>query len=72
MIKPGKFLVSGIEGNFEDDPSGGWITKGWERMAALIKEKGYTVPADCRWFEEELEPATSGNLRLDLYLEITA
>ncbi len=70
VIAPGKFLVTGIEGNFKDDPSGGWIGKGWERMQKLVQEKGYRIPEKARWFEEELEPSILGNLRLDLYLEI--
>lgn len=66
----GRFVVTGIEGNFTDDPEGGWISEGWARMNAMMKEKGYRAKAGARWFEEELEPQTPGNLRLDLYLEI--
>jgi len=70
IIKAGKFLVTGIEGNFAGDPEGKWITAGWMRMRELIIEKGLRPHCSPRWFEEELEPATPGNLRLDLYLEI--
>ena len=70
VIRAGKFLVTGIEGNFESDPSGKWIQDGWKRMNELIREKGLRPHARPRWFEEELEPSKPGNLRLDLYLEI--
>jgi AraC-like DNA-binding protein len=70
VIRGGKFLVTGIEGNFETDPSGKWIADGWKRMNALIAEKGLRPHRSPRWFEEELEPSKPGNLRLDLYLEI--
>ena len=70
LIRGGKFLVTGIEGNFESDPTGKWITDGWKRMNALITEKGLRPHRSPRWFEEELEPSKPGNLRLDLYLEI--
>jgi len=69
-LTAGRFVVTGIEGNFTDDPEGRWIGQGWARMNAMVKEKGHRVKAGARWFEEELEPQTSGNLRLDLYLEI--
>lgn len=70
VIKAGEFVVTGIEGNFESDPSGKWITEGWQKLEKMIKHKGYKVKCPCRWFEEELEPSKPGNLRLDLYLEI--
>jgi AraC-like DNA-binding protein len=70
VIRAGKFLVTGIEGNFESDPTGSWITEGWKRMGALIAEKRLRPHRAPRWFEEELEPSKPGNLRLDLYLEI--
>ena len=70
LIRGGKFLVTGIEGNFENDPSGKWIADGWKRMSALIAEKHLRPHRAPRWFEEELEPSKPGNLRLDLYLEI--
>lgn len=69
-IRAGKFLVTGIEGNFENDPSGSWIMEGWKRMNELIAEKHLRPHRSPRWFEEELEPSQPGNLRLDLYLEI--
>lgn len=70
VVAAGKFVVTGIEGNFVDDPTGGFIRQGWERMNAMVKEKGYSLKTNGRWFEEELEPRTEGNLRLDLYAEI--
>lgn len=69
-VKGGTFVVTGIEGNFKDDPSGAWISAGWERMNAMVREKGYRVKNPTRWFEEELESEKPGNLRLHLYLEI--
>lgn len=69
VIKAGKFVVTGIEGNFESDPGGKWITEGWQKLEKMIKHKGYKVKSE-RWFEEELEPSKPGNLRLDLYMEI--
>lgn len=70
IISAGRFAVTGIEGNFQEDPQGKWIQKGWSRMTAMIQEKGYKVKEGGRWFEEELEPVKPGNLRLDLYLEL--
>ncbi len=70
VLLPGKFAVTGIEGNFTDDPAGSWIGAGWGKMNDMIDKKGYKVKQPSRWFEEELEPETEGNLRLDLYLEI--
>ncbi len=70
VIKAGRFCVTGIEGNFIDDPTGNFIRNGWARMNAMIAEKGYNLKKDGRWFEEELEPQKAGNLRLDLYVEI--
>lgn len=70
VIRKGKFLVTGIEGNFKNDPSGAWITAGWKRMDEMIREKNLRNHPSPRWFEEELEPAVPGNLRLDLYREI--
>jgi AraC-like DNA-binding protein len=69
-IAAGRFAVTGIEGSFEEDPSGAWIGEGWRRMNALVAEKGHRVKDCPRWFEEELEPEKPGRLRLDLYLEL--
>lgn len=69
-LAAGRFVVTGIEGNFTDDPEGRWIGQGWARMNEMMKEKGFQAKPAARWFEEELEPQTPGNLRLDLYLEI--
>lgn len=70
VIEPGKFMVTGIEGNFENDKNGCFIAEGWNRMNAMIKEKNFKVKSNGRWFEEELEPNMPGNLRLDLYIEL--
>ena len=70
VIAPGRFLVTGIEGNFATDPTGQWIMAGWQRLNEMVVKKRYQVKAHPRWFEEELEPSIPGNLRLDLYLEI--
>jgi AraC family transcriptional regulator len=70
VIKSGKFVVTGIEGNFETDKSGRWIMDGWQKMNNMVCEKGYKIKQPVRYFEEELEPSKPGNLRLDLYLEI--
>lgn len=69
-LSEGRFVVTGIEGSFDQDPEGNWIGKGWERMNQMIAAKGYRVKTGARWFEEELEPSGPGLLRLDLYLEI--
>ncbi len=68
-IKPGRFVVTGIEGCITGG-DGTWITEGWQKMNEMIREKGYKVKQQPRWFEEELKPSLPGNLRLDLYLEI--
>jgi len=69
-IDSGKFLVTGIEGSFENDPEGNFIRSGWERMTQMIENKNFHAKKNGRWFEEELEPSIPGNLRLDLYAEI--
>ncbi|MBN2531807.1 MAG: hypothetical protein JXB88_02885 [Spirochaetales bacterium] len=69
-IETGEFVVTGIEGNFESDPQGNWIKEGWQKLNKMIKQKGYSVKCPARYYEEVLEPSESGNLRLDLYLEI--
>ena len=70
-IEAGRFVVTGIEGSFEDDPTGSWVTDGWCRLQEMVKRKGYQIHPSCRWFEEWLEPTEPGRTRLDLYLEIT-
>ena len=69
-IEAGVFVVTGIEGNFETDPSGKWITEGWNRLQTMISKKNYKIKCPGRWFEEVLKPSKPNNLRLDLYLEI--
>jgi AraC-like DNA-binding protein len=69
-IQAGKFVVTGIEGNIAADPSGKWITAGWQKLHTMIADKQYKVKCPARYFEEQLEPSRPGNLRLDLYLEI--
>ena len=70
QIDAGRFVVTGIEGSFEEDPSGAWITLGWERLNEMIRRSGYEVHPSLRWYEEVLEPVEPGNARFDLYLEI--
>lgn len=69
-IQGGTFAVTGIEGNFEEDPMGKWIMEGWQRMNEMVEKKGYKVKEPARWFEEQLTPSKPGNLRMDLYIEI--
>ncbi|MBP7095718.1 MAG: AraC family transcriptional regulator [Spirochaetia bacterium] len=69
-IPAGRYAVTGIEGNFDGDPAGAWIGEGWRRMNEMMAAKGFRAKPGGRWFEEELEPAKPGNLRLDLYLEL--
>ncbi|MDH5371794.1 MAG: helix-turn-helix transcriptional regulator [Acidimicrobiia bacterium] len=69
-IRPGVFVVTGIEGSFDDDPSGSWITEGWRRLQVMVERQGLRVHPSGRWFEEWLEPAIPGRWRFDLYLEI--
>ena len=70
VIPAGTFVVTGIEGNFDNDPEGKWISDGWRRMNKMVEKKGYRVHKSWRWYEEALEPSKPGNLRLDLYLEV--
>jgi len=70
VMEPSKFMVTGIEGSFENDKNGCFIAEGWSRMNAMIKEKHFKVKPNGRWFEEELEPRVPGNSRLDLYIEL--
>ncbi len=69
-IPGGTFVVTGIEGSFEDDPTGAWITAGWKRLQEMVQRNGITVHPSCRWYEEHLEPVEPGLARFDLYLEI--
>ena len=70
-IAAGSFVVTGIEGSFEEDPSGSWITDGWRRLQEMVKRNDLQVHPSHRWFEEWLEPVEPGNARFDPYLEIT-
>lgn len=70
MIHSGRFAVTGIEGNFAEDPNGVFISEGWKNMSSMVTKKGYNIKENGRWFEEELEPEKAGNLRLDLYVEL--
>ena len=69
-IEAGTFVVTGIEGSFEEDPSGSWITAGWRRLHEMVKRNDLRLHASHRWFEEVLEPVAEGNTRFDLYLEL--
>jgi predicted transcriptional regulator YdeE len=69
-IEAGTFVVTGIEGSFEDDPSGSWITEGWNRLQEMVKRNDLETHPSHRWFEELLEPAEPGNTRFDLYVEL--
>ena len=69
-IEGGTFAVTGIEGSFEEDPSGSWIGEGWQRLQEMAKRNDLEVHPSHRWFEELLEPANPGNTRFDLYVEL--
>lgn len=69
-IEAGTFVVTGIEGSFEEDPSGSWITAGWQRLNEMVKRNELEVHPSRRWFEEMLEAVETGNSRFDLYLEL--
>jgi len=70
-IPAGRFVVTGIEGSFDEDPSGAWITEGWRRMMEMVERNGIQLHPSHRWYEEHLEPIEPGRTRFDLYLEIT-
>ena len=70
-IDAGLFVVTGIEGSFEEDPSGSWIGEGWRRLQDMVERNHLRVHLSHRWFEERLEPVERGRTRFDLYLEIT-
>lgn len=70
-IEAGTFVVTGIEGSFEEDPSGSWITAGWQRLGEMTARSGMDAHPSHRWFEEFLEPVKPGNSRFDLYLEVS-
>jgi AraC-like DNA-binding protein len=69
-MRAGRFIVTGIEGSFADDPTGAWITEGWRRLQEMLRRSELDIHPSCRWFEEWLEPVTPGHTRLDLYLEV--
>lgn len=56
VIPPGKFVVTGIEGNFEDDADGPWIKDGWDKLSEMIKKKNFKIKEPSRCYEEELQP----------------
>ena len=60
VIRKGKFLVTGIEGNFENDPSGAWITAGWKRMDEMFREKNLRSHPAPRWFERRTRAVSAG------------
>lgn len=70
IVEPGTFVVTGIEGSFEEDPTGSWITDGWRRLQEMMRRNGLQTHPSGRWYEESLEPTESGNVRMDLYAEI--
>lgn len=65
---PGKYLVTGVEGNLEEGFD--FIPKGWDRLIEMANQKGHRIKEYGRRFEEKLEPQRAGNTRLDLYIEI--
>jgi AraC-like DNA-binding protein len=69
-IEAGTFVVTGIEGSFEDDPSGSWVTEGWIRLHEMVRRNDLETHPSHRWFEEVLEPIKPGNTRFDLYAEL--
>lgn len=69
-IEAGTFVVTGIEGSFEEDPSGSWVTAGWRRLNEMVKRNDLKVHPSRRWFEEMLEAVEPGNTRFDLYIEL--
>ena len=69
-IPGGEFVVTGIEGSFDEDPTGSWITEGWARLNEMVKRNELDPDPSYRWFEEQLEPVKAGNTRFDLYLEL--
>jgi DNA gyrase inhibitor GyrI len=69
-IEGGKYIVTGIEGSFDEDPTGSWITAGWRRLHEMMKRNGIEGHPSHRYFEEHLEPVEPGRTRFDLYLEI--
>ena len=70
-IAAGTFVVTGIEGSFEADPSGSWITEGWQRLDEMVKRNDLELHPSHRWFEEMLDPVEPGNTRFDLYAELS-
>ncbi len=69
-IDSGVFVVTGIEGSFDDDPSGSWVVDGWKRLQVMMQRQGIHEHPSHRWFEEWLAPVTPGRTRFDLYVEI--
>ena len=69
-IGAGVFVVTGVEGSFEEDPSGSWITEGWRRLDVMVKRQGLRLHPSHRWFEELLDPVVPGRTRFDLYAEL--
>ena len=69
-VAAGSFVVTGIEGSFEEDPTGSWVSAGWQRLNEMVKRSELQVHPSRRWFEEMLEPVEPGNSRFDLYLEL--
>ena len=68
--RPGAYVVTAIEGSFTDDPSGLWITEGWQRLHEMVERQNLRIHPTHRWFEEALEPPRPDRMRFDLFLEI--
>ncbi len=68
IIEPGRFVVTGVEGDVRNDWT--FIPQGWSRLRSEAERRGYALKTDGRCMEEKLEPSVPGHLRLDLYMEI--
>jgi hypothetical protein len=47
-----------------------WVTNGWKRLQVMLERQGLRVHPSSRWYEETLEPSTSGRTRIDPYVQI--
>ncbi len=67
-IEPGRFVVTGVEGDVQTDWS--FIPRGWSSLREEADRRGFVLKPDGRCLEEKLEPSAAGHLRLDLYMEV--
>jgi hypothetical protein len=69
-VEEGRFACMVVEGSFDDDPQGRWITDGRRRLDEEMGPRGLDRHPSGRWYEEWLPSTGPGTVRLGLMAEI--